>query len=179
MRAAAAVFAFLVLCPQPAWAHAMVVEAKVLPFWQIRVESWYETGDAPGGARVVVQRGDGGRVTEGRLDTQGVFAFECREAGPLQIVVTDGLGHRAETTIAAERLTLRTIETVGLCLTPPPSLLAGPLLAPPPPSEQLMVVKVTSQRTGPPLGRLLLGAAILMAMAGAWALWAQSRKRKT
>jgi hypothetical protein len=176
MKAAAlALGALLVWCPAPAWAHAMLVEAQVLPFWQIRVDSWYESGEAPGGAKVEVRRGDGGLIASGRLTAEGVFAFECRETGPLTIIVNDGLGHRAETVIPAERLAKQAAEVLSLCLVPPPSLLPGPLLAPPP-LASLPTVEVWSYRTGPRLDRLLLGVGFLLAVACAWWLWMKYRR---
>lgn len=56
-------------------AHRLDAQCFVRPGWQVQVESWYETGEPPRGARVEVFRADGQLLTAGKLDMNGVFGF--------------------------------------------------------------------------------------------------------
>ncbi len=167
--------AFLV-ASSPVRAHNLEASATLELFWQVRVESWFETGDPARQARVDAFRPDGTLVTTGRLDGSGLFVFTYRESLPLRIVVSAGAGHRTEVAVTAEKLLRDRASVAALCLAPPPSLLAAPLLAPPP-GESRIDESVPSTRppASMPVGRLLLGVAILGLVAVAALVWRKAR----
>jgi hypothetical protein len=152
-------------------AHRLDAQCFVRPGWLIQVESWYETGEPPPGARVEVFRADGGLLAAGKLDSRGVFVFSFAEVETLKVVVTS-VGHRAETTVPAELLARATTSTCVACLSPEPTpFLAAALLSPPldtghergksPPTSQPIL-----HRDSPfPFGGMLVGLGILLAVA--------------
>lgn len=76
----------------------------MLPGRRVQVESWFDlTGDSPRGALVKVLRADGSTLTQGKLNSQGVFAFTYSEPEALKVVV-DAVGHRKELDIPAREL---------------------------------------------------------------------------
>jgi nickel transport protein len=88
-----------------AYAHRLEAEYRVLPDHKVQVESWFDLGgDSPRGARVQVLRADGSLLTEGKLDSQGVYVFSYGDAEPLKVVVSAGAGHRKELEIPAKDL---------------------------------------------------------------------------
>jgi len=105
---------------RPANAHRLDTQCVVLPGWRVQVESWYETGEPPPGARVEVYRADGRLLTAGKLDKNGVFVFSFVGMESLKVVVTS-VGHRAETTVPAEALARATTCTCVACLSPRPT----------------------------------------------------------
>jgi nickel transport protein len=113
----------------PALAHRLDADCFIRPGWKVQVESWFETGDSPKGARVQVFRSDGQLFAEGRLDGQGVFVFSFTEVEPLRVVVSAGAGHRAEVKVSAEALRRTVLCTCAACVSSSPFLTA-PLLAP-------------------------------------------------
>jgi hypothetical protein len=172
------VFCFLLL-PSPARAHKLEAEATLGPFWQIQIESWFSTRDVPAGAAVKVYRQDDTVLIEGELDRDGFFTFTYRDAAPLRVVVSAAAGHRAEIKIGADELRKNAIRTAALCLAPPPSLIQGPLLAPMPAGAAGTNVSLTpsSRRdSGPPIGNLLIGVAILVLVAGAAVIIRRARQ---
>jgi nickel transport protein len=94
----------LLLAPRPARAHRLEAECHVLPDHKVQVEAWFDLGGVPKGAEVRVLRAGGQVLTEGRLDSQGLFIFPYAEAEPLKVVVSAGEGHRREVEIPAEDL---------------------------------------------------------------------------
>jgi cobalt/nickel transport system permease protein len=95
----------LLLSASPALAHALEAECKVdRENRRVRVEGWYETGDAPKKARAKVLREDGTVLAEGALDANGVFVFTYEKAEPLRVQVEAPGGHRAECKLSAEEL---------------------------------------------------------------------------
>ena len=152
-------------------AHRLDAQCFVRPGWLVQVESWYETGEPPPGARVEVFRADGGLLVAGKLDENGVFVFSFAEVETLKVVVTS-VGHRAETTVPAELLARTTISACVACLSPEPKpFLAAALLSPArgsglersesaPSSQHLL------HRDSPfPLVGMLVGLSILLAVA--------------
>ena len=124
--------AFVVLAgmASPAQAHRLDAQCFVRPGWLIQVESWYDTGEPPRGARVEVFHADGRLLTTGTLDRNGVFVFSFAEVESLKVVVTS-VGHRAETTVPAEALARFTVCSCAACLAPAPMpLLAAALVSP-------------------------------------------------
>jgi cobalt/nickel transport system permease protein len=70
----------------------------------VTVESWFETGDSPRKAYVRVYCEDGSLLTEGDLNTKGVFSFSYDRVEPLRFVVSAPGGHQKSVTIPAAEL---------------------------------------------------------------------------
>jgi nickel transport protein len=85
-----------------AQAHRLDAQVFLLPDRKVQVESWYSTGEAARGAVVQVLRADRSLLLEGKLDDRGIFVFEVPAPETLTIVVSAGMGHRKELTIAGE-----------------------------------------------------------------------------
>jgi hypothetical protein len=88
----------------------------VLPGRKVRVEAWFETGDAPYGAKVRVYRADGALLfpEPGQLDNEGAYVFPYEKAERLKVVISAGEGHRKILTIPAAELSVpTTAETSG------------------------------------------------------------------
>ena len=152
-------------------AHRLDAQCFVHPGWLIQVESWYETGEPPPGARVEVFRADGGLLASGKLDRRGVFVFSFAEVETLKVVVTS-VGHRAETTVPAELLARATTTTCIACLAPEPTpFLAAALLSPAlgtghERGESVPTLQPILHRDSQfPLGGMLVGLGILLAVA--------------
>jgi len=162
-----------------AHAHGLEGEAVVLPGWQVQVESWFETGDAAGGARVEVFRGNGSLLTDGKLNDQGIWLFSYREVEPLRIVIRAGGGHRKEVQLSSEKLIRQGVCAVAACLTPSPSpVLAVALLVPvegrvPSPAPD----SVARRESGPQWTRLFIGVVALLAVATAAIQWRRSKAK--
>jgi hypothetical protein len=99
------VFAALSLCRE-ARAHRLEAEYRVLPGGKVQVESWFETGDSPKGAKVRVFRADGTPLfaEAGELNEKGVFVFAYDKPEKLRVVVSAGEGHSKALTISAAEL---------------------------------------------------------------------------
>jgi nickel transport protein len=162
-----------------AHAHGLEGEVVVRPGWQVQVESWFETGDAAGGARVEVFRANGSLLTEGKLNDQGIWLFSYREFEPLRIVIRAGGGHRKEVQLSAEKLIRQGVCSVVACVTPVPSPgLAAALLVPvesrvasPAPES------VVRRESGTQWTRLLIGVGALLAVATVAIQWRRSKAR--
>jgi cobalt/nickel transport system permease protein len=102
----------LLFFASPVQAHRLEAECEVDSVRQIvKVESWFETGDAPKNATARVLRADGSLLVEGSLNAKGVFTFTYDRAEPLTVEVLAPGGHRAEVKVPAERLETHTGET--------------------------------------------------------------------
>jgi nickel transport protein len=77
-------------------AHRLDVAFQVLPDKQVRIESWFDLGGVPKGAKVQVFRPGEQLFAEGILDDRGHFVFHFSEAEELRVVVYAGAGHRKE-----------------------------------------------------------------------------------
>jgi hypothetical protein len=90
----------------------------VLPGSKVRVEAWFETGEAPHGAKVRVYRADGSPLfaEPGELDKEGAYVFAYEKAEPLKVIIA-GEGHRKELLIPAAELSSPGTSSPG---TPPP-----------------------------------------------------------
>jgi hypothetical protein len=96
----------------PAQAHRLEAECEVDAARQVvRIESWFETGDAPKNATARVVRADGSVLAEGPLNARGVFTFTYDRAEALTVEVLAPGGHRAEVKVPAERLETHSSET--------------------------------------------------------------------
>jgi hypothetical protein len=95
----------LALAPA-ALAHRLEGEYKILPGRKVQVESWFETGDPPVGAKVRVHRADGSLLfpEPGTVDDKGVYVFAYEHAEQLRVVISAGQGHRKELVITATEL---------------------------------------------------------------------------
>src|SRR5262249_13991802 len=139
---------------------------------KVRIESRFETGDVPFDATAVVYRGKDEVLCKGALDAQGLFAFKVAKAEDLVVEVSDGTGHRDETNITAKELADKmghdAATQAGACLFAPPqpvgSLAAIVVLVMP---DTLPEPKpdLAQTATGPPLGKVLLGVGLLLAVA--------------
>ncbi len=87
-------------------AHRLEGEYRVLPGQKVQVESWFETGDSPYGAKVRVYRADDSLLfaEPGELNEKGVYVFRYEKVEKLRVVVSAGAGHRKEMTISAAEL---------------------------------------------------------------------------
>jgi cobalt/nickel transport system permease protein len=105
----------LLLSARPALAHRLKAECvQVDPASrQVRIESWYETGDSPTDAKARVLRGDGSVLAEGPLDEHGAFTFHYTTAEPLTVQISAPGGHRAECKLDAEQLRAATEHRSG------------------------------------------------------------------
>jgi hypothetical protein len=126
-RSALLALAALAATAGTACAHRLDAQCFVRPGWHVQVESWYETGDPPRGARVDVFGADGKLLTSGKLDKNGVFVFPWRETKALKVVVTS-VGHRAEATVTKEALERAAVCSCTAALTLTPPLWAAALL---------------------------------------------------
>ncbi len=98
----------LLLSASPARAHRLMAEYYPSPATQtVRIEAWFETGDAPRQATVEVFREGGELVTKGPLDEKGNFVFRYDRPGPLRVVILAPGGHRAECLVPASALPAR------------------------------------------------------------------------
>jgi len=149
-------------------AHRLEGQLFVRPFGFIQVESWYETGDTPKAAKVEVFGPDGAKLLEGRLDAAGAFVFPYKGSGPLRVRVNAGAGH-----LATMNLTPAELGSAAFCawvaaVTPSPSpFLGAALLNEPEVPTPTPAPLATVHETGPQYGKLLVGVAFLLAVAGA------------
>lgn len=157
-------------------AHDLQGQVRVLPQWQIEVEAWFDSGDVPWQARVEAYRPDGSLAAQGRLDRRGIFAFRYLGAEPLRVVVSAGAGHRQELAVTAEMLHRERVPAAILCLAPPPNWYPAAVLTAAPASEPGKEAAVPPQRPGPPLGKLALGVALLLIVAGAVLVLRQAKQ---
>jgi nickel transport protein len=88
----------------PAQAHRLDAQAFVLSDQRVQIESWFSSGDPARGAKVRVLRADRSLLVEGQLDEKGIFIFTPPSPDRLTVVISAGIGHRKELTIAAEDL---------------------------------------------------------------------------
>lgn len=159
----------LLLAAGEAHAHRLEAQAFVRPFGMVRIESWYETGDAPKGAKVQVFDAADALLATGRLDGDGVWAFPYAGAGPLRIVVNAGAGHVATVRVQPEDLARGAAESRALgtwlaCVTPTPSpWLAAALLVDPAATPAPGPAPAAPPRaTGPQWRNLALGLGVLV-----------------
>lgn len=82
-------------------AHRLDAQAFLLPDHQVQIQSWFDNGNVPRGAKVQVFQAKGQLLAEGQLDEKGYFVFSFAAAEPLRVVVSAGAGHRKELTLAA------------------------------------------------------------------------------
>jgi hypothetical protein len=71
---------------------------------RVQVEGWFDRDSSPQGAEVRVLRADGSTLAEGNLDALGVYTFTFDRPERLNVIVSDGQGHRAEVRLTAADL---------------------------------------------------------------------------
>jgi hypothetical protein len=95
-------FLAIAVWPAPAWAHRLEAEAQVKKIQKVRIESWFDLGGVPSGARVqVFRKNDNQLLLEHALDENGQFTFYA-DWEPLRVVVSAGDGHQKELEILPE-----------------------------------------------------------------------------
>ncbi|MBL8794262.1 MAG: hypothetical protein JNM56_10170 [Planctomycetia bacterium] len=159
-----------------AHAHGLEGEAVLRPGWQVQVESWYETGDAPAGARVEVLRQNGSLLTEGKLNDQGIWLFSLKEIEPLRIVIRAGGGHRKDISLTADALLRQGACTVVAAL-PSPALAAALLVPAEGRASSPVTESVVPRAAGPQWTKLFIGVVALLAVATVAVQWRKMRSR--
>jgi ABC-type Co2+ transport system permease subunit len=167
---------WLVVPPSSAHAHRLEAGTVVRPFWQVQVESWFETHEPAAGARAQVFRSNGRLLTAGTLTDKGIFIFSYQHIDTFTVVVSAGGGHRAEAIVTADSLRPNAVCTCVACLGSP--LAAVPLLVPmesdsPSPAPQPLVAR----RSGAQLQNLLIGVSILGGVAMLAVMWGRLRQK--
>ena len=85
-----------------AWAHRLEAEAQTKRIQKVKIESWFDLGGVPAGARVqVFRKSDDQLLLEHALDENGRFTFYA-DNEPLRVVVSAGDGHQKEIEIQPE-----------------------------------------------------------------------------
>lgn len=100
----AALPAFLVLgfWTSSACAHRLEAEAQIKKVQKVKIESWFDLGGVPAGARVqVFRKSDDQLLLERKLDENGGFTFYA-DNEPLRVVISAGDGHEKELDIRPE-----------------------------------------------------------------------------
>lgn len=90
-------------CVAPVQAHNVTVFAWVEGD-TVHVESKFAGGRRPKDAPIEVYDGAGNLLIKGSTDENGEFSFPAPQKTALKIVLTAGMGHRAEWTIPREEL---------------------------------------------------------------------------
>ena len=135
-------------------AHRLDAVAKRLPDGRVRVESWFSDDTRPWHATVQVFGADGEKLVEDELNEEGIFVFSPgkQEASRMVIMTLDG--HRKEVPVTNAPLSGTTSQE------PVPLAHDG---GKPPISRD--PVPLAQHDTGPPIRDLLVGIAILLALA--------------
>jgi hypothetical protein len=85
-----------------AWAHRLEAEAKTKKVQKVKIESWFDLGGVPAGARVqVLRKIDDQLLLERTLDENGRFTFYA-DNEPLRVLISAGDGHQKEIEIQPE-----------------------------------------------------------------------------
>jgi len=95
-------FFVLAAWPSSARAHRLEAEARTKKIQKVKIESWFDLGGVPAGARVQVFRKNGDQLLlEQALDENGQFTFyaDCER---LHVVISAGDGHQKEIDIQPE-----------------------------------------------------------------------------
>jgi hypothetical protein len=88
--------------PATAWAHRLEAEAQTKKIQKVKIESWFDLGGVPAGARIqVFRKSDDQLLLEHSLDENGRFTFYA-DWEPLRVVISAGDGHQKEIDIQPE-----------------------------------------------------------------------------
>jgi hypothetical protein len=95
-------FVILGARPAAAWAHRLEAEAQTKKIQKVKIESWFDLGGVPAGARIqVFRKSDDQLLLEQVLDENGRFTFYA-DWEPLRVVISAGDGHQKEIDIQPE-----------------------------------------------------------------------------
>jgi nickel transport protein len=98
------VFLIIMMINIPALAHKVIIFAYVEGD-RVYTESYFSDGKKCIDSKIEVFDNQGNELLEGLTDGEGEFSFEVPpEDGDLKIVLTAGMGHRAEYSISADEL---------------------------------------------------------------------------
>jgi len=88
--------------PETAWAHRLEGDAQAKKVQKVKIESWFDLGGVPSGARLqVFRKSDGQLLLERSLDENGRLTFFA-DWQPLHVVISAGDGHQKEIDIQPE-----------------------------------------------------------------------------
>jgi len=88
--------------PETAWAHRLEGDAQAKKVQKVKIESWFDLGGVPSGARLqVFRKSDGQLLLERTLDDNGRLTFFA-DWEPLHVVISAGDGHQKEIDIQPE-----------------------------------------------------------------------------
>jgi nickel transport protein len=144
-----------VTSPAMARPHRLDVQAFLLPGQnKVQIESWFDDGHIPRGARVQIFRNGNELLANGQLDDNGVFIFSYTQAETLKVVVSAGLGHRKEIDITTTDL----ISTPAAQPNPPdaPGHVVGDTIAP---------VRLADHHSTDWVKDVMIGVSFLLALA--------------
>jgi hypothetical protein len=92
----------LAILPSAAWAHRLEGDAQAKKVQKVKIESWFDLGGVPSGARLqVFRKSDGQLLLERSLDENGRLTFFA-DWEPLHVVISAGDGHQKEIDIQPE-----------------------------------------------------------------------------
>ena len=98
------IFLIIMMINIPALAHKVIIFAYVEGD-RVYTESYFSDGKKCIDSKIEVFDNQGNKLLEGLTDGEGEFSFEVPpEDGDLKIVLTAGMGHRAEYSISADEL---------------------------------------------------------------------------
>ena len=96
------IFLAIAAWPALAWGHRLEAEAQAKKIQKVKIESWFDLGGVPSGARIQVFRKiDNQLLLEHALNENGQFTFYA-DWEPLRVVVSAGDGHQKELEIIPE-----------------------------------------------------------------------------
>jgi hypothetical protein len=85
-----------------AWGHRLEGDAQAKKVQKVKIESWFDLGGVPSGARLqVFRKSDGQLLLERTLDENGRLTFFA-DWEPLHLVISAGDGHQKEIDIQPE-----------------------------------------------------------------------------
>jgi hypothetical protein len=88
--------------PATAWTHRLEGDAQAKKVQKVKIESWFDLGGVPSGARLqVFRKSDGQLLLERSLDENGRLTFFA-DWEPLHVVISAGDGHQKEIDIQPE-----------------------------------------------------------------------------
>lgn len=92
----------LFVYPASGWAHRLEGDAQAKKIQKVKIESWFDLGGVPSGAKVqVFRKSDSQLLLERPLDENGRLTFYA-DWEPLHIVISAGDGHEKELDIQPE-----------------------------------------------------------------------------
>jgi cobalt/nickel transport system permease protein len=90
--------------PGTADAHRLDGAWRVLPGQRIQVQCWFNPGGPAKEATVEVKRDNGEKLTEGKLDDNGLYTFHFAKIESLFVEISAGEGHGKNLTISRSEL---------------------------------------------------------------------------